>query len=236
MSHERVLLVDPEIQRQRRLRAQLQAMGFEVRVADRGEDALTLAAEFEPEVILLSAELPGMTGVETCRRLREWTPAILIVLNGEDHEHLSVDALNIGADDFMCRPFSMAELLARMRAILRRVRETLALRTVMTTLVYRNLTMDLVNRRVILDERPLHLTPTEYELLRVLATHAGQVLTHRELLTRVWGPESMGDTQYLHVFIPQLRRKLEPRADSPRHILTEPGVGYCFSAEPMAGG
>ena len=231
MKKDLVLVVDSDPQLQRLLRAQLLALDFAVRIASRGEDALVAAAEFEPDLILLALHLPGISGVETCRRLREWTHVPIIALDGRDQEQLAVEALDAGADDYVGKPFSMVELLARMRAVLRRVRDWAAPPESATPLTLRNLTLDLVNRRVLLDGRVVHFTPTEYELLRVLVAHVGQVVTHRELLTTVWGAESAGDTQYLHVFISQLRHKLEPQPHSPRHILTVPGVGYCLSAE-----
>jgi two-component system KDP operon response regulator KdpE len=231
MPRERILVVDNDPLRQRLLRSQLLALEMDVRVASRGEDALMAAAEFEPDLILLAHDLPGISGVETTRRLREWTQTSVIVLNGRDQEPRTVEALDAGADDYVDKPFEMAELLARMRAVLRRVRAAAASPLPPMPLTFRNLTLDLVSRRVLLDGQPLRLTPTEYELLRVLATHAGRILTHRELLTRVWGPESSQDTQYLHVFVSQLRRKLEARPNAPRHVFTEPGVGYRFADE-----
>lgn len=231
MKKERVLIVSDEPQIQRLLRAQLLAQDFVVQVAVRGEDAILAAAEIEPELILLDLTLPGITGIETCKRLREWTQTPIIVLDGQNDAHLKVEVLDTGADDCVTKPFCMAELMARMRAVLRRARVCAAAPASAPVLTFSNLTLDLVNRRVFLVGRPLHLTPTEYELLRVLTTYAGRVLTHRELLTRVWGAESAKDTQYLHVFVSQLRRKIEPCSDTPRHILTEPGVGYQFSAE-----
>jgi two-component system, OmpR family, KDP operon response regulator KdpE len=230
MRKERVLIVDDDPQLQRLLRAQLLALEMDVQVADRGEDAIKVAVEFQPDMILLAHDLPGITGLETTRRMREWTQTPIILLNGKDQKRHTVLALDTGADDYVEKPFVMAELLARMRAVLRRTRAATS-PSAPVPLTFRNLVVDLVNRRVLLDGQPLHLTPTEYELLRVLVTHAGRILTHRELLTRVWGPESSRDTQYLHVFVSQLRRKLEAHPDAPRHIFTEPGVGYCFSAE-----
>ena len=231
MRKERVLVVDDDPQLQRLLRAQLQALEMDVQVADRGEDAIKATAEFEPDLILMNIDLPGIDGVETTRRLRQWTQTPIIALDSQDQESHTVEALDTGADDHVEKPFSMAELLARMRAVLRRSRAADAAAHTAATLTFRNLTLDLVNRRVLLDGQPLHLTPTEYDLLRVLATHAGRVLTHRELLTRVWGPGASRDTQYLHVFVSQLRRQLEARPNAPRHIFTEPGVGYQFAAE-----
>jgi two-component system KDP operon response regulator KdpE len=230
MRTDRVLVVDDDPQLQRLLRAQLTAREFVVQVTGRGEDAILMAAELEPELILLSISLPGITGVETCRRQREWTLVPIIALDGKNQAELAVEALDTGADDYLPKPFVMVELLARMRAVLRRVCSGATPPSPAIPLTFDNLTLDLINRRVLLNGQPLHLTPTEYELLRVLAGHAGQLLTHREILTHVWGPESATDTQYLHVFVSQLRRKLERGADAPRHIITEPGVGYQFSA------
>jgi two-component system KDP operon response regulator KdpE len=231
MNTRRVLVVENDPQLQRLLRAQLLALEFAVRVESRGEDAIIATAEFEPDVMLLALSLPGIGGVETCRRLREWTHIPIIALNGEEQEQIKVVALDSGADDCVTKPFSMAELLARMRAVLRRAGDWATAPEHAEPLNFHNLKLDLVNRSVFMDDQPLHLTPTEYGLLYILATHAGRVLTHRELLTRVWGPESSGDTQYLHVFVGQLRRKLEPAPCAHRHILTEPGVGYRFAAD-----
>lgn len=231
MKRDLVLVVESDPQLQRLLRAQLLALDFNVRVEERGEDAIVSTAEFEPDLILLANALPGISGVETCRRLREWTHTPIIVLNSEEQDQVKVEALDLGADDCVSKPFKMAELLARMRALLRRARDWAEAPSSTAPLTFGELTVDLVNRRVFLRGRRIHLTPTEYELLRVLTTHHGRVLTHRELLTRVWGPESARDNQYLHVFISQLRRKLESNTDQPRHILTEPGVGYQFASE-----
>lgn len=235
MKKECVLLAEEDPQLQRLLRAQLLALGLVVHVTDRGEDAIIAAAEFEPDLILLATRLPGISGVETTRRLREWSQTAIIVLNDEDQEPLTVEALDSGADDVVTKPFVMVELLARMRAVLRRTRSASSPLCSKAPLTFRDLSLDLVNRRVSLHGSPLHLTPTEYELLRLLATHAGRILTHRSLLTHVWGPSSATDTQYLHVFVNQLRRKLESQPHAPRYIITEPGVGYQFVESPPVG-
>jgi two-component system KDP operon response regulator KdpE len=231
MKRDRILVVNDDPQLLRLLRAQLQTLEMDVQVASGGEVAIKAVAEFEPDIILLDLDLPGIDGVETIRRLRGWTQTPIIVLNGQDHETHAVEALDAGADDCVDKPFIMAELLARMRAVLRRSRAGSSPPADPAPLTFGNLTLDLINRSVLLDGQLLHLTPTEYDLLRVLATLAGRVLTHRELLTRVWGPESSRDTQYLHVFVSQLRRKLEAQPNAPRHIFTEAGVGYRFSIE-----
>ncbi|MCW3097308.1 MAG: Fis family transcriptional regulator [Chthonomonadaceae bacterium] len=234
MKRGRVLVVENDPQCQRLLRVQLSAQEFAVQVIDRGEEALIAAAEIEPDLILLSMSLPGINGLETCRRLREWTRTPIIVLDSKEEEPLRVEALEAGVDDCVAKPFRTAELLARMRAVLRRTHDWTDLSAATPPLIFRNLTVDMACRRVLLDGRPLHLTPTEFELLRILTLYAGRVLTHREILTRIWGPASATDTQYLHVFVSQLRRKLEPHAGTPQHIITQPGIGYQFSAEPLS--
>ncbi len=232
MKKEKILVVDNDPKFQRLLRAQLLAQEFNVHLSERGEDAILTTAEIEPDLILLDMNLPDITGMETCRRLREWTRTPIIALDGQEEQRRTVEVLDIGADDCVTKPILMSELLARIRAVLRRARDWAAVSAPATSLSFRNLTLDLVNRHVFLADRPLHLTPTEYELLRVMAMYAGRVLTHRELLTRIWGTESADDTQYLHVFVSQLRRKLEAHPGAPHHILTEPGIGYQFSADP----
>jgi two-component system, OmpR family, KDP operon response regulator KdpE len=234
MKRERILVADENPQCQRLLRAHLTARNFLVQTAGLGRDALTTAADFDPNLILLEARLPDISGTETCRRLREWTRAPIICLLDPEEESVetTVAVLEAGADDCVSKPLNVPELLARVNAVLRRTKEWCETTSpAMTPLAFGDLTIDLINRRVRLGDKPLHLTPTEYELLRLLATYAGRVLTHRELLIRVWGPESACDTQYLHVFVSQLRRKLEPRPDAPRYIFTEPGVGYCFAGK-----
>lgn len=230
MKKDLVLVVDMDPQSQRLLRAQLLALGYQVQVSGRGEDGIVATAEFEPEVILLATALPGIDGPETCRRIREWSRTPIIALSAGADEQTTVTALDAGADDCVTKPFRMIELLARIRAVRRRAQEWATPTAPEVPLTFRNLNIDPVRRRVVLEGRPLHLTPTEYELLRVLTSYAGRVVTHRELLTHVWGPASAADTQYLHVFVSQLRRKLESGAHPLRHILTEPGVGYQFIA------
>jgi len=234
VKRDRVLVVERNPQLQRLLRAQLIAEAFEVQVAERGEDGILATAEFEPDLILLALSLPGLTGVETCCRLRKWTSTSIIALNDRGQGQDTVEVLDAGADDCVSAPFHIPELLARMRAVLRRARDWGGSDAPQAPLQYGNLVVDLASRRVSLEDRPLHLTPTEFELLRVLTSCAGRMVTHRELLTRVWGSAAAGEVQYLHVYLSQLRRKLEPRSDSPRHIFTEPGVGYRFSGTPTA--
>jgi two-component system KDP operon response regulator KdpE len=239
MKKERVLIVEANPQLQRLLRTQLMARDYDVQVTDRGEDAILATAEFEPDLILMDRALPGIDGVETCQRLREWTRIPIIILNGyekepdrADAQDLStVEALDTGADDCVTKPFRIAELLARMRAVQRRAGDWRLVTTPSVAMNFGDMNIDPVNRHVCLNGQPLHLTPTEYRLLHMLASYVGRVLTHRELLTHVWGSESVNDTQYLHVFIGQLRRKLECHPDAVRHILTEPGVGYWFVAK-----
>jgi two-component system KDP operon response regulator KdpE len=234
MKRERILVADENPQCQRLLRAHLTARNFLVLTAGLGRDTLSTAADFDPHLILLEAKLPDISGIETCRRLREWTRAAIICLLDPEEEpgKTTIAVLEAGADDCVSKPLNVPELLARVNAVLRRTREWCETTSpAVTPLAFGDLTMDLVNRRVSLGDKPVHLTPTEYDLLRLLATYAGRVLTQRELLIRVWGPESACDTQYLHVFVSQLRRKLEPRPDDPRYIFTEPGVGYRFTGK-----
>jgi two-component system KDP operon response regulator KdpE len=232
MSKERILVVTDDPQLRRLLRRLLRAVGCIIEGTESGEEAIRLAAEFKPDLIVLGVALPGTRGVETIRRLRERSQVPIISLSEQDHESLTVEALDAGADDCLSRPFSTAVLLARMRAVLRRARDSATRPGPASPITFGHLTLDLANRRVLRDGQPVHLTPTEYALLRALAIHAGRVLTHRELLTQVWGAASVNDRQYLHVFVSQLRRKLECDVQAPRHILTEPGVGYRFSAIP----
>lgn len=233
MNRGRILIVDTDLQCRRLLEPQLLALENNVRVVDRGEDGILAAAEFEPDLILMALSLPGISGLDTCRRMRECTRAPIIVLDEEGHDRM-VDALDQGADDYVTKPFRMDELLARMRAVLRRGRERGDTRPPATVLTLGGLTIDLINRAASVAGRPLHLTPTEYDLLRLLASHPGSVLTHREILTHVWGATSADDTQYLHVFVGQLRRKLDTRHADSTYIFTEHGVGYRFSAGPFA--
>ncbi len=222
----RILVVDDEVQLRRVVSRSLRGHGYDTREAENGADTLTAFEAFKPDVVLLDLMLPDMTGVDICRELRKnhQTPIIILSVVGE--ERAKVAALDEGADDYMTKPFGMDELLARVRVALRRG----ATDRVQQALVKVDaLSIDFENRRVELDGNEVHLTPTEYELLKYLATNAGKVLTHPMILRAVWGDEYAEDVQNLRTHVNQLRTKLSDPARSPRFIRTEPGVGYRFA-------
>ena len=222
----RILVVDDEPQIGRLLKTALSARNYEVAVAADGQAGLELAASWRPDVILLDLGLPVIDGLEVCRQVRSWSQVPIIVLTVRDAEHEKVAALDLGADDYLTKPFGMDELLARIRVALRHAARPAAPEE--PALRFNELQIDLAHRLVTISGQEVHLTPTEYELLRVLATHAGKVLTHRLLLREVWGSAYEQDVPTLRVFITQLRRKIEADPAHPVHILTEPGVGYRF--------
>jgi two-component system, OmpR family, KDP operon response regulator KdpE len=230
MKKTRILVVDDEPQIGRMLRTQLSARGYDVEHVAAGAEALLSIGENPPDLILLDLGLPDMSGVEVCRRLREWSAIPVIFLTVRDEEKTKVQALDVGGDDYVTKPFGIPELLARVRAVLRRKQE----QPTSSAAVFESgdLRVDFSARQVTVTEQEVRLTPTEYELLRLFILHADKTLTHRQLLTQIWGPEATTETQYLHVFIRQLRRKLEPDPSKPRHFVTEPGVGYRFRSQP----
>lgn len=219
----RVLVVDDEPQIRRFLRTSLSAHGYRVIEAACGRDAITLAATEPPEVVLLDLGLPDIDGLEVIQRLREWSTVPIIVVSVRGQETEKIAALDHGADDYVTKPFGMGELLARIRATLRH-----RLQTETEVPVFRagELMVDLVRRVVRVESHEIKLTPKEYDLLRVLVTHAGKVVTHQHLLREVWGPGAVHETPYLRVYLGQLRQKIEPDPTQPRYLLTEPGVGY----------
>jgi two-component system, OmpR family, KDP operon response regulator KdpE len=217
----RVLVVDDERSIRRFLKAAL-GNQFTIFEATNGEEALAAVAADRPDVVVLDLGLPDMDGVEVTRRLREWTPIPIIVVSVREQEQDKIAALDAGADDYLTKPFSVGELMARLRAALRRSAQA-ETEPVFTT---GNLEVDLNQREISLNGKPVFLTPTEYDLLRTLIKHAGKVLTHRQLLRTVWGNAYESDTHILQVNISNLRRKIEPDPARPTHIVTEPGVGY----------
>jgi two-component system, OmpR family, KDP operon response regulator KdpE len=219
----RVLIVYDEPQIRRFLRTSLSAHGYRMIEASCGRQAITLTATERPELVLLDLGLPDMDGLEVIHRLREWSAVPIIVISVRGEEVKKIEALDGGADDYVTKPFGMGELLARIRAALRH-----RLQAEVEEPVFRSagLSVDLVRRVVTVDGREVKLTPKEYDLLRILVTHAGKVITHHQLLREVWGPASLYETHYLRVYVGQLRQKLEPDPTQPRYILTEPGVGY----------
>jgi two-component system KDP operon response regulator KdpE len=231
----RILCVEDDPQMRTFLVAQLRARGFQPQAVRDGAQAIDLAAIFQPELVLLDLSLPSLDGLTFLRRLREWSSAPVIVLSAHDEEPVKIKALDLGADDYLTKPFSLNELLARVRVALRRADETARLRSISGTEaqrpVYRSggengLVVDFAHRSVRAGGREVHLTPTEYDLLCELTRNAGKVLTHRELLQRVWGPEYSAENTYLRTFIRHLRRKLEPDPAQPRFLRNELGVGY----------
>ena len=221
----RVLVVDDEPQILRALRVILREAGFEALPASTGEEALDLAALQPPDAGIVDLLLPDLDGVELCRRLREWSQMPLIVLSAVGDEDAKVRALAAGADDYVTKPFGPRELVARLEANLRRT----APGPEEALLSVEGLEVDLARRTVRVDGAEVHLTPTEFDLLRQLVRNRGRLMTHRELLVAVWGPGYGEDTQVLRAHIANLRRKIEP-ADGRRYIRTDPGVGYRFAA------
>ncbi|MCC7446214.1 MAG: response regulator [Anaerolineae bacterium] len=223
----RVLVVDDEVQIRRFLRIGLDANGYRVYETDSGQDALVKAAQVRPDLVILDLGLPDINGLDVLKRLREWTQTPVIILSVHDADQDKVAALDAGADDYLTKPFSMNELLARMRVAQRHSRPV----PDSTVFTVGNVQVDLVRRIVTVSGEPVKLTPTEFALLRLMIQHAGKVLTHRQILREVWGPEYVDETHYLRVYFGQLREKLEADPARPKIILTEPGVGYRLITE-----
>jgi two-component system KDP operon response regulator KdpE len=222
----KVLVVDDEPQIVRALRINLSARGYEVLTAPDGATALRLAADGKPDVVVLDLGLPDMDGTDVIAGLRGWTTLPIIVLSARTDSADKVDALDAGADDYVTKPFGMDELLARLRAAVRR--SAAAGPEDEPIVQTASFTVDLAAKRVLKDGAEVHLTPTEWGLLEVLARNAGKLVAQKQLLRDVWGPAYEKETHYLRVYLAQLRRKLEPEPARPRHLLTEPGMGYRF--------
>jgi len=223
----RVLVVDDERAIRRYLRAALNAQGSLVLEASNGEEALRMAALERPDVVLLDLGLPDLEGVEVIRRLREWTEIPIIVLSVREQENDKIAALDAGADDYLTKPFGTGELMARLRVALRHSIHSKDEPIIKVG----QLTIDLARRRVTMGDAEISLTPTEYDLLRLLAQNAGKVLTHRQLLQKIWGHAAEDDLHLLRVNISNLRRKIEADPSRPRYILTEAGVGYRLQSD-----
>lgn len=253
MKAKRILVVDDEPAIQRILRRNLIASGYDVQVAEDGKQALEIIHTHEPDLILLDLCLPGeIDGIGVCKRVRQWTQTPIIVLSARTEEKQKVQALDLGADDYLTKPFSTEELLARVRVCLRHAQALAAsnskekngssainTQSEQQPEILRSddgyLSMNIVRRQVRAGNTEVRLTPTEFELLRQLMTYSGKVLTHRTLLRAVWGPEYGEEADYLRVYIRQLRLKVEEKPSQPRYILTEPGVGYVFHSQPNGG-
>jgi two-component system KDP operon response regulator KdpE len=223
---ERILVVDDEIQITRVLRASLSAQRYDVRTANDPEEALRLFEEWDPDLIVTDLMMPGMTGVDLCRAIRRKSRTPILVLSVRDQEHAKVEALDAGADDYVTKPFSIQELLARIRAHLRRAPD----RSGDGPVQVGDFLVDPGAHTVTVSGRQVHLTPKEFDLLLLFARNAGKVLTHRALLTAVWGAQSAQQPEYLRVFVGQLRKKLQGDAQK-EYIQTEPWVGYRFLPE-----
>lgn len=218
----RILIIDDELAIRRFLHTILSSEDFSLHEAENGHAGLAAAAAFKPDIILLDLGLPDLDGIEVITRLREWSQVPIIVLSVREHENDKVAALNAGADDYLTKPFGVGELLARIRAALRR-----SLQEVPEPIYASNgLQVDLTRRQVTIQGEEVSLTPTEYDILRLMVTHAGKVLTHSQILKQVWGIAYLEQPHVLRVNISNLRRKIEADPSRPRHIITEPGVGY----------
>lgn len=225
----RVLVVDDEPQIRRALGINLRARGYDVDLAENGEVALDLAARHHPDAVVLDLGLPGIDGIDVIHGLRGWSSVPIVVLSVRDREADKVAALDAGADDYVTKPFGMDELLARLRASLRRSARGDDAVTVTTNAFV----IDLGAKRVTRDGEEVRLTPTEWHLVEVLVRNAGKLVSQRQLLQEVWGPQYGTESNYLRVFMAQVRRKLEPEPARPRYFITEPGMGYRFEpAEP----
>ncbi len=224
-----ILLIEDEPEIRRFLRTTLPAHGFRLYEAMTGKDGLAEAKARNPDLILLDLGLPDLEGNEVIRRIREWTTTPIIVLSARDQEHAKVAALDLGADDYVTKPFGVQELLARVRTALRHAAQSADAPD--SVFVLGDLKVDLGRRQVFVSGKEVHLTPIEYRLLTTLIRYAGKVLTHRQLLKEVWGPLHVGEGHYLRVYMRQLRNKLEKTPAHPRYLVTELGVGYRLRTE-----
>jgi two-component system, OmpR family, KDP operon response regulator KdpE len=220
-----ILVVDDEAQITRVLKTSLSSHGYSIRTAADGEEALQVFHDWSPDLVITDLRMPNMDGLELCREVRKKSQVPIIVLSVKGEESIKVRALDAGADDYVTKPFSMNELTARIRAALRRV--SVPEQTQVPVIEIGDFRIDIPARTVLVKTREVHLTPKEFDLLVHLARHAGKVLTHRALLSAVWGPNSVEQPEYLRVFVGQLRKKLEVEG-SPKYIITEPWVGYRF--------
>lgn len=225
----RLLVVDDEPQILRALAITLTAHGYEVAIAATGEEAIQAAVKDHPDAVIVDLGLPGLTGLDVIEALRGWTSVPIVVLSVRNTETDKIQALDLGADDYVTKPFAVGELLARLRAALRRVLP-IEIEPIITTAHF---IVDLPDKRVRQpDGEPIHLTPTQWKLLEILVHNPDRLVTHRQLLSDVWGPDYHDETGYLRVHINHLRRKLEPTPSQPRYITTEPGMGYRFNPTP----
>ena len=223
----KILVIEDEAPLRRALRIFLEAHDYVVVLAASGREGLDLAAREHPDVVILDLGLPDMDGVSVAAALRGWSTVPIVVLSARDAEPVKVAALDAGADDYVTKPFAMNEFLARLRAALRRAAPTEQERVIVTN----DFTIDLGAKQIQHDGKELHLTPTEWQIVEVLARHRGKLVTQQQLLQQVWGPQYQRETHYLRIYMSQIRRKLEPDPSRPRYFITEPGMGYRFVME-----
>lgn len=227
MDSRKILVVDDEYQITRVLKRSLQAHRYDVRCASDGESALDLFNDFRPDLIITDLQMPEMDGIELCREIRKTSDVPIIVLSVKGEEKTKVSALDAGADDYITKPFGMEELMARVRAAMRRAPDE---KKQETLLQVGDFSIDLEKHQAFVRGSEIHLTPKEFELLAFLIKNHGKVLTHRALLTAIWGGNFTEQTEYLRVFLGNLRKKIEPNPAKPQYILTEPWVGYRFNS------
>ena len=230
-SSARVLVIDDEPEIWRAVRAGLTSAGFTAEWAPTGAEGIELVARWHPDVIILDLALPDQDGIEVCRQLRGWSQVPIIVLSVRGGDADKVEAMELGADDYLTKPFSMAELIVRVRVALRHMARAAGSSEREAIFQTGGLVINFERRQVTIDGREIHVTPIEYDLLKYLAINAGRVLTHRAILQAVWGPAYEDEVRYLRVFFNQLRRKIEPDPSRPRYLLTELGIGYRLRAD-----
>lgn len=218
----KILVVDDEPQIRKFLKVSLRVGGYDTEEVTNGQEAIQRAVLFKPDIILLDLGLPDMDGKKVISQIREWSQVPIIVLTAREQEKEKVEALDAGADDYVTKPFGVEELMARIRVFIRRTTRI----DDKPVVACGDLTIDLAQRHVIVNGKEVKLTPTEYEIMKVLAQHVGKVITHRQLFTAVWGNNYYDDNHYIRVYINQLRRKIEENPNRPKHIITESGVGY----------
>ena len=228
----RILVVDDEPQLTRVLRTGLSSRGYDVRAAADGLAGFETFSDWHPDLVITDLAMPNVDGLELCRRLRAISQVPIIVLSAKGEEKTKVEALDIGADDFVTKPFGIDELLARVRASLRRASAAPATEATQTKVISGDFNVDLETREITVRDKQIHLTPKEFDLLVYFIKHPGKVLTHRTLLAAVWGGNYVEQNEYLRVFVGNLRKKIEVDASAPRYILTEPWIGYRFDPEP----
>ena len=229
----RILVVDDEPQLTRVLRTGLKSRGFDVRAAADGLAGLEAFNDWHPDLVITDLAMPNVDGLELCRRLRAISQVPIIVLSAKGEEKTKVEALDLGADDFVTKPFGIDELLARVRASLRRANAPPMNEATATILDSGDFHVDLETREITVSGKAIHLTPKEFDLLVYFIRHSGKVLTHRTLLAALWGGNYVEQNEYLRVFVGNLRKKIEPDAATPRYILTEPWIGYRFDPDPQ---